>query len=97
MTNSDQAEGGFEALKARLEHIAQAVSDESLPLDDALDLYEEAVTLGLKATDLLEDGIVIDEAAVDEQLENQADEEASSTDASSASSASDEGQGFKAR
>ena len=37
--------------------IADAVDDESLSLDEALDLYEEAVALGLKASDLLEAGI----------------------------------------
>lgn len=47
----------FEAVKARLEEIARQVDDESLSLDQALDLYEEAVKLGLQASDLLETGI----------------------------------------
>lgn len=51
----------FEAVKARLEEIARAVDDENLPLDDALDLYEEAVKLGLQASNLLEVGIVVEE------------------------------------
>ena len=51
----------FAAVKARLEEIARAVDDEDLPLDDALDLYEEAVKLGLKASSLLEVGIVVEE------------------------------------
>ena len=51
----------FAAVKARLEEIARAVDDENLPLDDALDLYEEAVKLGLKASSLLEVGIVVEE------------------------------------
>ena len=38
----------FEAIKMRLEEIVEAVSDESIPLDDALDLYEEAVELGMR-------------------------------------------------
>lgn len=50
----------FEAVKARLEEIAQTVDDESLSLDQALDLYEEAVKLGLQATNLLEVGIEVD-------------------------------------
>ena len=37
------------------------VEGENLPLDDALDLYEEAVKLGLKASSLLEVGIVVEE------------------------------------
>ena len=47
----------FEAVKKRLEEIVHAVDDDDLPLDDALDLYEEAVKLGLKASSLLEVGI----------------------------------------
>ena len=47
----------FEAAKARLEEIAQQVDDDSLSLDEALDLYEEAVKLGLQVSDLLEVGI----------------------------------------
>lgn len=48
----------FQAVKDRLAEIADAVDDESLSLDAALDLYEEAVALGLQASDLLESGIV---------------------------------------
>ena len=61
MTNNAEPAESFDALKARLEEIVQAVSDESLPLDAALDLYEEAVSLGMRASDFLEDGILLDE------------------------------------
>ena len=47
----------FEAVKTRLDEIVDAVSDDELALDDALALYEEAVGLGLRASDLLEDNI----------------------------------------
>ena len=57
----------FEQALTRLDEIVEAVGDENLPLDDALDLFEEAVALGLRATDLLEDGIDIDEESPDEQ------------------------------
>ena len=57
----------FAAVKTRLAEIAEAVSDESLPLDEALDLYEEAVALGLQASDLLETGIVV---PADDELGN---------------------------
>ena len=53
----ESATPDFESVKRRLAEIADAVSDDSLPLDDALDLYEEAVALGLKASDLLEVGV----------------------------------------
>lgn len=53
----------FEEVNARLNEIVQAVADDSLPLDEALSLYEEAVNLGLRGGDLLEENI----QAYDEQ------------------------------
>lgn len=44
----------MKALKEDLDQILDAVSDESLPLDQALDYYEQAVKLGMKATELME-------------------------------------------
>ena len=58
----------FEAIKLRLEEIVTAVSDESLPLDDALDLYEEAVELGMRISDVLEDGIEVDAVTFDQPV-----------------------------
>lgn len=58
--------GEFEAVKNRLEEIARLVDDDDLPLDDALDLYEEAVKLGLEASSLLEVGIVVEEEPTSE-------------------------------
>lgn len=58
--------GSFEELKGRLDEIVEAVNDKDLPLDQALSLYEEAVGLGLRASDLLEQGI--DEASAQEAL-----------------------------
>lgn len=63
MTNDAQL-NDFEAVKKRLEEIADAVDDESLPLDDALDLFEEAVSLGLKVSDYIEEGIVVEDGSV---------------------------------
>ena len=60
MTSSEQP-NDFESVKKRLEEIADAVDDESLPLDDALDLFEEAVSLGLKVSDFVEEGIVVED------------------------------------
>lgn len=71
---STEQQDEFASVKARLEEIVRAVDDEDLPLDDALDLYEEAVKLGLKASSLLEVGIVVDEgAAADEAAGASAD------------------------
>lgn len=62
--------GSFEELKSRLDEIVEAVNDKDLPLDQALSLYEEAVGLGLRASDLLERGT--DEASVQEALASEA-------------------------
>lgn len=60
-SNAAQQPHDFEAVKSRLEEIADAVGDESLPLDEALDLFEEAVSLGLKVSDYVEEGIIVDD------------------------------------
>lgn len=48
----------MEAVNERLKQIVKSVSDESLPLEDALSLYEEAVGLGMKASELIESDIL---------------------------------------
>lgn len=52
----------FESVKTRLDEIVEAVGSDDMPLDDALALYEEAVTLGLRASDLLEENIAMHNA-----------------------------------
>lgn len=64
-----QAPQTFEDIKARLDEIVAAVSDEELPLDEALSLYEEAVGIGLTASRIVEEGIA---AKVAESAEAQA-------------------------
>ena len=44
----------FGQIRDRLSEIADLVKREDLSLDAALDLYDEAVSLGMKATRLLE-------------------------------------------
>ena len=77
----------FEAVKARLEEIANAVDDESLSLDEALDLYEEAVKLGLQASNLLETGIVIEDEPEPEAPASTGASTDASADASTSASA----------
>lgn len=60
-----QAPQTFEDIKARLDEIVAAVSDEELPLDEALGLYEEAVGIGLTASRIMEEGIAAKEAETD--------------------------------
>ena len=50
-------------IKSRLFEIADQVANTDLPLEEALTLYEEAVNLGLHATNLLEDDITEEELA----------------------------------
>ena len=52
----------FEDIKTRLGEIVSLVSDDSLPLDEALDLYEEAVGIGLQGSRIMEEGIAEKEA-----------------------------------
>lgn len=54
MSADEQMRSGFAAIRDRLDEIAAQVRDDAMPLDAALDLYDEAVKLGMKATELLE-------------------------------------------
>ena len=76
----------FGAVKARLEEIAKIVGDDDVPLDVALDLFEEAVSLGMQVSDLLEVGVLADADSSDEAaVDVSSAEEASSSDSASAS------------
>ena len=57
--SAKEQQADFESLKSRLAEIAEQIDDENLSLDDALDLYDEAVALGLQAGDLLETGVEV--------------------------------------
>lgn len=50
----EEESGPFAEVRGRLEEIVREVGREDISLDAALDLYEEAVKLGTKATELLE-------------------------------------------
>lgn len=82
----------FEAAKLRLDEIVDAVSTDDISLDDALDLYEEAVKLGMQVSTMIEEDIsandVEDELA---KLNGEADtqEEASKSSADSSTGAAD--------
>ena len=52
----NENELSFDDIKSRLDEIAEAVSADNMSLDEALDLYEEAVNLGMKASELIEEG-----------------------------------------
>lgn len=64
-----QAPQTFEDIKARLDEIVEAVSDEELPLDQALGLYEEAVGIGLAASRIMEEGIAANTAEAADRVQ----------------------------
>lgn len=72
MSHMSDQQDSFEEIQARLQEIVDAVSDDALPLDDALTLYEEAVQLGLRASTLLEEGIATKDAdsAAEEEMQS---------------------------
>ena len=65
MTQTTKQPQTVEALKVRLDEIVEQVNDDTLPLDQALDLYEEAVSLGLQVSHLLEQDIANKNAELD--------------------------------
>lgn len=77
----DRAYETFEEVKLRLDEIVKAVDADDLPLDEALALYEEAVGLGLRASDLLEANIEAHRAAEDEAARCASASEAPKADA----------------
>lgn len=82
----------FSEIKERLDWIVNQVSNDDLPLDQALSYYEEAVKLGTRVSTLIEDAQGEDEELLDtdtaEAAESSATFEAAESTASSASSAS---------
>ncbi len=75
MSTPDEQVSDFPHIKARLDGIAEQVNDESLSLDEVLKLYEEAVSLGLKASSLLEQEVLDSSEEIPEDTEgsNRAD------------------------
>ena len=55
----------FTEIRDRLEDIAAQVKGDDVSLDTALDLYDEAVKLGMQATELLESMNDVSEASDD--------------------------------
>ena len=62
----------FSGIRNRLEEIATQVRGDELSLDNALDLYDEAVKLSMKATELLENIDVNDKDGGNEEDVEQA-------------------------
>lgn len=58
----------FDQSKARLEEIAQTVTSEEVSLEDALSLFEEAVSLGMHACDVSEQDLQLNAVSSEEEI-----------------------------
>lgn len=63
--NAADSYENFAQIKERLDEIVDKVSDDDLPLEQALSLYEEAVRLGARASELIEQAGIDEEDAPD--------------------------------
>ncbi|ACV21857.1 exodeoxyribonuclease VII small subunit [Slackia heliotrinireducens] len=61
-----QQETTFSDIRERLSQIEKLVKSDDVSLDKALDLYDEAIKLGMKADELLEDVDAADVAAAED-------------------------------
>lgn len=73
--SAEPIQTSFGMVTGRLSEIADCMEDDQLSLDDALDLLEEAVALGMKASTMLDEDMAARDAA-EEEAEEQADAEA---------------------
>lgn len=69
MSDSTQS---FVDLKNRLDEIVETVADDTLPLEEVLDLYEEAVGIGLTASRIMEEGISAHDAETEAEIDQSA-------------------------
>lgn len=88
MSNEEQK--SFEDVKTRLDEIVEVVSDEDITLDQALDLYEEAIKLGMQVSARLEEDIS-DEQVKEAVSEMESDENTTPEQEVEAVSESEEG------
>jgi len=56
----------YAEVKSRLDQIVEAVQDENISLDEALSLYEEAIKIGSRVSDLIEQDISLDIEAAEQ-------------------------------
>lgn len=49
----------YEKIEERLKEIEQKITTENLDMDESLELYEEAVDLGMKASQTIENNVLV--------------------------------------
>ena len=59
----------YEKIEGRLKEIEEKISSEKLDMDESLKLYEEAVDLGMKASQTIEHNVLGDKAEEGEEAE----------------------------
>lgn len=59
----------YEKIESRLKEIEEKISSEKLDMDESLKLYEEAVDLGMKASQTIEHNVLGDKAEEGEEAE----------------------------
>lgn len=67
----------YEKIESRLKEIEQTITTENLDMDESLKLYEEAVDLGMKASQTIENNVLVDmnNETEEESQDNQETEE----------------------
>lgn len=50
----------YENIEGRLKEIEEKITNENLDMDESLELYEEAVNLGMKASQTIENNVLVD-------------------------------------
>ena len=50
----------YENIEGRLKEIEEKITTENLDMDESLELYEEAVNLGMKASQTIENNVLVD-------------------------------------
>ena len=61
----------YEQIEGRLKEIEKKITTENLDMDESLELYEEAVNLGMKASQTIENNVLVNN---DADVEEDADE-----------------------
>ncbi len=94
----DEQNPTYEDVNNRLKEIVEAVADDQIDLDNALDLFEEAVALGMQASSMMEEDLAARDAQAEERemQQQQAEELAEqefSAQAATADAAPPEGTG----
>lgn len=61
----------YEKIESRLKEIEHTITTENLDMDESLKLYEEAVDLGMKASQTIENNVLVNNDNQSDEEENQ--------------------------